>query len=384
MSGEVGPWFYAWSNDKERIHACATALSALVRPGGLCDLSLSTLGISESLWRRQSPVDEAIALMCSAFTMDSDVRVSCDVQMHSGCLVGISVGCYGERFDARYPHGPLRAAACDTRGVYQERLHVVPRSGLRSVEVEAVILSMQVQDDAEDLLLRFCAPNESKRVTTGCISGHDWVAPIEVGATYNADAVEVARDLALSWVHLHDGDRVGRVAGLSLDELAARVEAAPRGARVGVSVDYERSTEHLRLDYEAAKSRDTRGAHPGAVRRVPRAILPGDAELTREQVLQVLSTPPATLLDALEASAVPDDEWRAAEPWAIEAIEAKKQGASTYEVDITTGKHTRFIQRHAPYHVRRLPNGGVVLATHPYRTLWPLWADALFLLGLMS
>ncbi|WP_437651507.1 hypothetical protein [Sorangium sp. So ce362] len=33
---------------------------------------------------------------------------------------------------------------------------------------------------------------------------------------------------------------------------------------------------------------------------------------------------------------------------------------------------------------RRLPSGGVVLATHPYRTLWPLWADALFALGLMS
>jgi hypothetical protein len=24
----------------------------------------------------------------------------------------------------------------------------------------------------------------------------------------------------------------------------------------------------------------------------------------------------------------------------------------------------------------------VLLATHPYRTLWPLWADALFLLGI--
>jgi hypothetical protein len=42
-----------------------------------------------------------------------------------------------------------------------------------------------------------------------------------------------------------------------------------------------------------------------------------------------------------------------------------------------------FIERHAPNHVQRLPNGGVVLATHPYRTLWPLWADALFLLGII-
>ena len=28
--------------------------------------------------------------------------------------------------------------------------------------------------------------------------------------------------------------------------------------------------------------------------------------------------------------------------------------------------------------------GGVLLATHPYRTLWQLWADALFLLGIRS
>ena len=76
---------------------------------------------------------------------------------------------------------------------------------------------------------------------------------------------------------------------------------------------------------------------------------------------------------------------------ANQLIEAKKQGAPTEEVDISgykmdvrTGKHARFIERHAPYHVRRLPSGGVLLATHPYRTLWPFWADALFLLGIRS
>jgi hypothetical protein len=49
--------------------------------------------------------------------------------------------------------------------------------------------------------------------------------------------------------------------------------------------------------------------------------------------------------------------------------------------DVTTRKHVPFIQRHAPYPVRRLPGGSVVLATHPSRTLWPLYADALGLLG---
>ena len=79
---------------------------------------------------------------------------------------------------------------------------------------------------------------------------------------------------------------------------------------------------------------------------------------------------------------MPDDEWRAVEPRAREAIQATKDGALTHEVDVTTRKHVQFIERHAPYHVRRLPNGGVLLATHPYRALWQLYADALFLLGI--
>ena len=79
---------------------------------------------------------------------------------------------------------------------------------------------------------------------------------------------------------------------------------------------------------------------------------------------------------------MPDDEWRAVEPRAREAIQATKDGAPTHEVDVTTRKHVQFIERHAPYHVRRLPKGGVLLATHPYRTLWQLYADALFLLGI--
>lgn len=94
--------------------------------------------------------------------------------------------------------------------------------------------------------------------------------------------------------------------------------------------------------------------------------------------------PSSTLLDALEASAVPDDEWRAVEASAFEALEAATKGATTYEVHVDSRKHVQFIERHAPYHVRRLPNGGVLLATHPYRTLWQLYADALFLLGITA
>jgi hypothetical protein len=104
--------------------------------------------------------------------------------------------------------------------------------------------------------------------------------------------------------------------------------------------------------------------------------------MTREEVLAALSLGSGVLLEALEASSTPDEEWLAVEPLARDAFEAAAQGAPTVEVDVSTELHVRFIQQHAPSYVRRLPNGGVMLATHPYRTLWPLWAGALNLLGI--
>jgi hypothetical protein len=269
--------------------------------------------------------------------------------------------------------------------VFPARLAIAIGSGVRSTPAEAAISSMEVQLETEEILLGLCAPDARARVVTGACTAvwWSWPAPLEACATYHADD-RVARDLALSWVHLYDGDIVGRAARLSLDALAARVEAAPKGARVGVATNVERIEQHVLLDIEASRSRSERPTRPDAIRRVPRAVLPGDVELTREQVLRTLSIPPVTLLEALEASAVPDDEWRSAEARAREIINETKGGAPCYEVDVSTGKHLRFIERHSTYHVRRLANGGVLLATHPHRTLWSLWADALFLLGLRS
>ncbi|WP_437795504.1 hypothetical protein [Sorangium sp. So ce693] len=230
--------------------------------------------------------------------------------------------------------------------------------GPRSVEAEAAAAYHVVQGDVEDLLLRLCAPDASGRVPTGaCTDKEDWLAPVAMCATYNANAAELARDLALSWVSLHHKESVPRIAGMSLSALRARVDAAPRGARVPMN-----STSEL------------------------------TGSLSRETVLKALATPPATLLEALEAAAVPDDAWREAEAKARELVELRRQlddedageVPPAFWVDVTTRGHTRFLEEHAPFHVRRLPSGGVVLATHPYRTLWPLWADALFVLGLMS
>jgi hypothetical protein len=376
------PYFYAWCDEADRVDAFAAALSALVRPGGTCGIRIRSIDHPDETWRDAIPIDETVTAVRGAFATGTHVFADFGVKLSSGSVPCFALECNGEGYERRGPSGPLCASPFDQRDVLPQRLEIAVSDGARSVAVEATILAMQVQQDIEDLLVRLCAPDARVRITTGCVTLGAWYAPIETCATYHADAASVARDLALSWVHLHDGDKVERAAGLSLSALQAHVEAAPRGERIAVAGDVELLRKHFRLERAAAE--EAKHAHVEAAMRGARARLPGDAELTREQVLAALATPLATLLEALEASAVPDDEWRAVEPLALEIIQATAKGAPTEEVKVNTGKHVRFIERHSPYHVRRLPNGGVMLATHPYRTLWPLWADALFLLGIRS
>ena len=301
--------------------------------------------MTSPVWTDYVPVDEAVVVVRAAFDTETYAEATFGVKLSSERTLEFSGHCCGDGAIRRGSSGPLGISPFDKVELLPLRLPFALRgNGVHSVEVEAALAALVVQDDVEDLLLRLCAPDASARVTTGgCTRRWHWGAPIEIGATYHADASLVARDLALSWVHLRDKDKMERIAGMSLPALHARVDAAPQGARVAVA---------------------------------------GGGELSRETVLAAIKTSPSALLDALEACALPDDEWRAVEPLALETIEATRAGAPTYKVDLTTRKHVRFLERHAPYHVRRLPNGGVLLATHPYRTLWQLYADALFLLGI--
>jgi hypothetical protein len=402
---EEPPEFYGWCDEDDRLDAFVAALSAFVAPGGLAEISISpAVGHSEGYGARR--LEEVIALVRSAFGTDISVSAGFSVPTSFGHEIPFGIACNAERYERWCPTGPLSASCSDQSELLPQRIEVAVGS-TRSVEVEAAVFSVHVQQDVEAFLIRLCASDGSRRVVTGgCSDLSEWGPPIEMAVTYHADVAFVARDLALSWVRIHDGYHVARAAGMSLDALRARVEAAPQGTRIPVTGNVIRAREHcekerladiarlrllsrdidprvhIRKLTEIQKREDAlllRGELPPHGTRV---ALPGDAELTREQVLAVLSIPPATLLEALEASAVPDDEWRAVEPLALETIQAAKEGVPTAEVRVLTGKHGRFIERHAPYHVRRLPNGGVLLATHPYRTLWPLWADALLLLGI--
>jgi hypothetical protein len=358
-----GPYFHAWCDDRDRVDTYAAALTALSTP---------------KVWHQPISVNDAVAAARAMFAAGTSVDGSGSVKLHSGDVILFDVLSWRDAHKRGYTCGPLFGQPDDQRKLLALEMQLA-RGGTRSVEVEAAVVTIATLENIKDLLLRLCAPDETKRVTTGtCTWFQSWGPPVLACATYNMD-VHVVRDLALSWIHLHDKDDVEHIAGLSLDALRARVEAAPPGAHVTMAGEVEllrdKNVAKLHLHLPVPERIMVRGA---------RLDLVGEDELTREQVLKALDTPSATLLEALEAAAFTDDEWRAVEAIALETIEAKKQGAPCYEEWVTSRKHLLFIQHHAPYHVRRLPNGGVLLATHPYRTLWKLWADALDLLGIRT
>ncbi len=351
---ELGPEFFAWCDEPERLDALAATLSALIAPGAL-------IGVMMDESFEAGSVDEALAIARARFGGQTSAHLSFRMMLSGSRRAVIDIRCHSDETERQVPHGPLTLNPSGKHDFLSSDFDLAWGRGPRSIQVEAVVASQLILDDLEDLLVRFCAPDASGRIPTGaCTHGAHWNAPVDMCATYNAKAEEIGRDLALSWVHLHDKDSVSLIAGMSLQALRARVDAAPRGARVAM----KGKSEHSR-------------------------------SLSRETVLKALALPGSALLEALMAAAdVPDAAWRAAEPRAEEihnlTVQARARGehftrgggAITW-VELT-GEHVYFLVDHARFHVRRLPNGGILLATHPYRTLWPLWADALFALGLVS
>ncbi|KYF60522.1 hypothetical protein [Sorangium cellulosum] len=379
---DPGPRFYAWCDEASRVDALAAALSALALPGGYLHARMEC-----DVERDVSSTEEAIAMVRAHYPYEGVADVGCstvlptsrrfalpgqrgpDALAMRSILVGLK--CFTEAYERRWslcgphePQGPLEMYPDNAMHFFGFITELPWGRGPRSFEVEAELAWHILQIDLEDFLLRLCEPDGSGRVRTGgCTNAWFWHAPVTTCATYNADAREIARDLAVSWVHLHDQDAMSRIAGIPLDLLRARVEAAPRGARVAIASSLSRLAR--------------------------RGVCARGWSLSRETVLKALAAPPSALLDALEASARPDDAWRAAAPRAAEILEWTRRlaeagdGPPTWPVDIDTYRHFRFLKKHPPFLVRRLASGGVVLATHPYCSLWPLWAGALDALGLM-
>ncbi|AUX36831.1 MULTISPECIES: hypothetical protein [Sorangium] len=392
-----GPRFYAWCNEASRIDALEATLSALARPDWPMEVHMAECDVK----RKTDSRDEALATVRAHFTCGGEASVDFGATLPASqrfafpnergpdyleYVPGIHVGlrCFTEAYHRRRhyslmgfhePRGPLEMYPQRGKDFFRLGLDLAWDRGPRSLEAEVAVLWRVMQVDLEAFLLCLCAPDASGRVRTGgCTNAWDWNAPVATCATYNADAREIARDLAVSWVHLHDKDSVTRIAGIPLPLLHTRVDAAPRGARVSIAERGPRITIAQRETHVALK----RGK-------------PWTRSLSRETVLKALAASPSALLDALEASAAPDEAWRAAAPRADEILdrtrkltEAGGEGPPVWSVDLSTYRHRLFLKRHPPFLVRRLPNGGVMLATHPYCSLWPLWADALTALGLMD
>ncbi len=382
LSGSEQPAFTAWCDNADRAEAFVAALAALDEKGAPYGAEFGELGAEEST---HTLALEDLRMLSRAHLSKktADIKAYAGVTLRSGQWLEEQLEV---RTDARKVwcwEEPMELSVYDASYLFPIRKDLVLGAGPHAAPVEAAAIAVHTQADVEHILIGLCSP-DAGLVTTGAASLHgSWVAHLESNATYHADAAAVGRDLAISWVHLHDGYKMGILAGLPLDELAARVEAAPEGARIGVATSFEGINMHGMEDNQTRLDEPQRGYFSPLLRKGVRPIRPGDEGLTREQVLRALATPPNTLLDALEASAsaLRDDVWHAAEPLARKAIEMKQAGGPTYEV-LHTVEHRRLIEQHAPYHVRRLPKGGVLLATHPFRTLWPLWADALRLLGI--
>ncbi len=265
-----------------------------------------------------------------------------------------------------------------------------------SIPVGAAMLGHVWQEHLDHVFLALCAPDAHSRVKFGvcCVLdklyGLDlingiwsigWHAPLEMAATYHGNH-EVARDLAFSWLHLHDGQAIDSVVHLALDELITRIEAAPRGTSIGISSRMEHVVKHS-LDQSKActLAKDEVTAINWSVG--PRSRYPEDDELTCEHVLATLQTPSETLLQALEAAAAArDPEWIDAENQALQVLAALEERGSSGTQSQDGFEQRCFLEEHGPFLVRRLQNGGVMLTAYPYRYLWPLWASALDLLGI--
>ncbi len=356
------PEFGAWFEELHRFDAFWATVSALAHESGQCVIPAD----EDDGPRRFVPLAEAHTLLRRQYdrkreNIVGDTAVtSFDFEAPSGRVLRLcaSVGVFHNQFT----RVPVR---CGNWGDFFP-VEVPHRKydGVYSMEVGAAIAWHVAMLDIYEIVVRLCSSSPAI-ITGGCIESLACGVPLTNGATYNADA-HLARDLALTWLcqyhRSHPWLETTFDAGWSINALREAIEAAPPGECV--------------------------------------RILDRNDLLTREQALAVLALPPKELLDALEVCAGRrDPAWKAieadlarvlehleaADPQDLEMVPlpAKRPSWPFDTPEFTRFmEYSRFLQNHSPASVRRLPSGAVVLFAHPYRTLWPLWADALALLGI--
>jgi hypothetical protein len=387
MSTREEPELCAWVDESNAEEAFLATLATLYDPAVLKDERMRGIESQFSIVQ----LDEKRAVTREAIRRGDGVGARIPILMQSqDWIIDVGITC---QFPKDHGGGPgcllsVRHEHCEMMPQWTQ---IATSQGDLSVPVQAAILGRFGLENMERVFLGMCAPDGHSRVRTGAYNmlekhhemtyqGNDgWRAPLEMAATYHGDHL-VARDVAISWLYLHDGNTIASYLDLSLDALITRIEAVPAGTSIGISSCAEDVVKHSHdelIPGPIGHLRSPINRYCGARKRYDE-----DNNLTREQVLATLQTPSETLIQALETCAAPDAEWIEAEKLALDVLAAKKEGEPTKWVKIDQLEHRDFLEEHAPYYVRRLQNGGVMLATHPYRHLWPLWAKALDLLGI--
>lgn len=210
------------------------------------------------------------------------------------------------------------------------------------MEVEAAVAYSSWFTDAFYLAERFFM--SSPAITIGGCDRGNWGLAVMYTASYHADGY-VVRDLGRTWWHLTHPDSTLSTADFSVAELRACVEVSPPGLSLSPAIG---------------------------------------VWLKREEVLGMMDLPLEDVLAALEACAEERTaEWCAVETEMNRILRAIEHAAADdIEWSHLGSRHISFLKNHAPTVVKRLDNGAVILFAHPYRTLWPLWAKALDLLGI--
>jgi len=329
------PWrpretYFAWCPESSRMDAFLA--------------TLATLGVSRAIEVIRYRYDPSDTRPTDSLSMADAIEL-----LRDDYALGFARGVFEISVPTRRPVVVRLGVGTDIELVAatpEEYLYHAPIPHLKhrrpSVEVEAGVAYSVWFTDASDLLMRLCMSSPAIAIG-GCHRG-SWGLATTYVASYHADGY-TARDLARTWWHLMHPDSAVMTAGSSLAELRACVEASPQGLRLSPAIG---------------------------------------VWLTREEVLAAMDLPKEDLLAALEVCAEARSvEWRAVEADINRVIRGVEHAAvSEIEWSHMGHRHIGFLKEHAPSVVRRLENGGVMLFAHPYRTLWPLWARALDLLGI--
>lgn len=146
--------FYAACDEEHRVDAFAAALSALVMPGWFVRLSIHPFADPDRSYAAL-PVERAVAVARSAFGTDARIGASFWTMTSFGHGVPLTIGCADEKHERRSPDGPLSASSGDHHDLLPRSIDVAV--GTRSVEVEAAVMSVHVQQDINDFFLSVSA-----------------------------------------------------------------------------------------------------------------------------------------------------------------------------------------------------------------------------------